>query len=201
MKCVQTGLLILSAAIVCLFGCTTDSTTFKPDSLAGLKNPSIHILADRSKEAPVSGSFGWGYSFFRVAQTPDLNLSAVDERLHIAMRSELTRKGLVFKESEPDILVSYAVANAGEIDHEELNRAYGDLLSVPVAETETDLHYKRGVLILDVVDRKSKNLLWRGAIMAEIDMSWPEERKQERCDAAIGELLKHYPHPQKKTRN
>ena len=195
MKNIKTSLFMIAAGTACLFGCASDSTTFKPESLAGLKNPSIRILADCSKGSPVSGTFGWGYCFFRVAQIPDLNLSVVDERLHNAMLSELTRKGLVFTESEPDVLVSYALASGAEIDDEELNKAYGDLLNAPAAGKETDLHYKRGVLILDIVDRKSKHLLWRGAIMAEIDMSWPEERKQERCDAAIGELLKYYPHP------
>lgn len=195
MKKFGISLLIVAAGAACLFGCTSDSTTLKPDSLAGLENPSIRILADRSKEAPVSGSFGWGYSFFRVTQIPELNLSTVDERLHLALRSELSRKGLVFAESEPDILVSYALASAAEIDDEELNRAYGDLLNAPAAGKETELYYRCGVLVLDIVDRKSKHLLWRGAIMAEIDMSWPEERKQERCDAAINALLRYYPHP------
>jgi hypothetical protein len=195
MKKFRIRLLMISVVTACLLGCTSDSTTLKPGLLAGLKNPSVRILVDRAQNAPVSGSFGWGYCFFRVAQIPDLNLSVVDERLHNAMHSELTRKGLVFAETEPDVLVSYALAGGAEIDDEELNRAYGDLLSAPAAGNETDLHYKRGVLVLDIVDRKSKHLLWRGAIMAEIDMSWPEERKQERCDAAIGALLKYYPHP------
>ena len=195
MKKFGMSLLMIAAVAACLLGCTSDSTTLKPGPLAGLKNPSVRILVDRVQNAPVSGSFGWGYCFFRVAQIPDLNLSAVDERLHNAMRSELTRKGLVFAETEPDVLVSYALASGAEIDDEELNKAYGDVLDAPAAGKETDLHYKRGVLVLDIVDRKSKHLLWRGAIMAEIDMSWPEERKQERCDAAIGALLRCYPHP------
>jgi hypothetical protein len=195
MKNIRVSIFAGAVGAVCLFGCASDPTTIKSDSLAGLKNPSIRILVDRSKETPVSGSFGWGYCFFRVAEIPGLNLSAVDERLHNAMRSEFTHKGLVFAEVEPDILVSYALANAAEIDDEELNRAYGDLLNPPAAGKETDLHYKCGVLVLDMVDRKSKHLIWRGAIMAEIDMSWPDERKQERCDAAVKALLRYYPHP------
>lgn len=195
MKNFRISFLMITAVTACLFGCTSDSKNLTTGPLAGLKNPSVRILMDRVQKAPVSGSFGWGYCFFRVAQIPDLNLSVVDERLHNAMRSELTRKGLVFAETEPDVLVSYALASAAEIDDEELNKAYGDILNAPAAEKETDLHYNLGVLVLDIVDRKSKHLLWRGAIMAEIDMAWPEERKQERCDAAIGALLKYYPHP------
>jgi hypothetical protein len=169
--------------------------TFKGNSLAGLENFSIHILADRSKEAPVTGSFGWGHSLFKVASMPDLNLSMIDERLHLALISAFTKKGLTLKESEADLLVSYALASGAEINDEELNNAYGALLEMPVADKESALHYKRGVLIVDVVERKSKHLLWRGAIMADIDLSWPEERKQVRCNAAVGELLRYYPHP------
>lgn len=57
------------------------------------------------------------------------------------------------------------------------------------------------MLIVDVVDRKAKHLMWRGAILAEIDMAWPETRKQERCDAAVGELLRLFPRPPKSTLN
>lgn len=74
-------------------------------------------------------------------------------------------------ESDPDVLVSYALAAAGEINDDELNRAYSDLLDAPAGGKEAGLYYKRGVLILDLVDRKSKHSLWRGAIMAAIDMS------------------------------
>jgi len=195
MKCRRTILFFVAAGVACLFGCSQKALTFKANALAGLKDSSIHIRADRAKEAPVTGSFGWGYCFFRVASAPGLNLSAVDERLHRALLTELTRKGLVFKESEPDVLVSYALASGAEIDDEELNLAYGSLLEASASDKEEALYYKRGVVIVDVVERKSKRLLWRGAIMAEVDLSWPEERKQERCDAAIGGLLRYYPKP------
>jgi len=195
MKSVCAGLIVIAAVAAGLVGCSQKAQTFHANALAGLKIPSLHILAYRSKEAPVSGSFGWGYCYFTVVSSPDANLSAVDERLHRALRSEFSSKGLTFKDSAPDVLVSYALASGAEIDEEELNRAYGQLLETPAGDEETGLHYKRGVLILDVVDRKTKHLLWRGAIMAEIDLSWPEERKQERCDAAVGELLRYYPHP------
>lgn len=195
MKHTRLGLFGLALVVAALFGCSQKAMTFKGNSLAGLENFSIHILADRTKEAPVKGSFGWGHSLFKVASIPDLNLSVIDERLHRAMSSGFTTKGLTFKESGSDLLVSYALASGAEIDDEELNKAYGALLEMPAATKESALHYKRGVLIVDVVDRESKHLLWRGAIMAEIDLNWPEERKQERCNAAVSELLRYYPHP------
>jgi len=195
MKHARAILLVAVAGAAGLFGCSQKALTFNAGTLAGMKNPSIHILLDRALPDTVSGSFGWGLCLFRLEQHPDLNLSAIDQRLRNALLSELTRKGLTFSEKEPDFLISYALAAGAEITEAELNRAYGGTLVAPVTGQEPELFYKRGVLILDIVDRKAKHLLWRGAIMADFDLSWPEERRQERCDAAVGELLSHYPKP------
>ncbi len=194
MKHARAILLAVAAGAAGLFGCSQKAVTFHAGTLVGMKNPSIHILRDRALPDTVSGTFGWGLCLFRLEQHPDLNLSAIDQRLRNALQSGLTRKGLTFSEKEPDILVSYALAAGSEITEAELNRAYVGTLVAPEA-AESDLFYKRGVLILYIVDRKAKHLLWRGAIMADFDLSWPEERRQERCDAAVGELLSHYPNP------
>lgn len=185
------------AAAACVTGCAQKTLTLQPSPMAGLRNPSLHILSDCGREAPVTGTFGWGYCLFKVAPSPDNQLAAIGERLQRAMLATLTGKGLAYSETEPDLLVSYALAGDAAIDESDLNKAYGDLLKTPppAESAETPLHYKRGVFVLDVMERASGHLLWRGAIMAEFDVSWPEARKQERCDAVVSELLRHYPKP------
>ncbi len=186
---------VLLGLAVCLPGCPAAPQPLGTGPLTGLEHPSLHIMVLEKDTPPVAGSFGWGYALLKVPPSAQTSLSAIDERLHSAMRAEFTRKGLVFSESEPDILVSYAVAAAGEISAEELNRTYGDLIDPALFEMKTDLQYKRGVLVLDVVDRRSEHLLWRGAIMAELDTGLPEERKQQRCSDAVQALLRYYPRP------
>lgn len=178
-----------------LFGCASTPQTLEVGPLVGLENPSLYILTHLEQDAPTSGSFGWGYSLLNVPPGSGSTLSVINDRLHRSIREVLTSKGLVYKESEPDFIVSYALAAAGGIDADELNQAYGDVIDAAILETEWDMHYKRGVLIVDVLDNQSGSLIWRGSIMADIDMNWPEERKQERCDAAIQALLSHYPQP------
>jgi hypothetical protein len=167
------------------------------DSTVGLKNPSARILVDQTRAVPTSGTFGLGMSVFRVETDSDRSLASLDARLRTALRAGFTQEGLAYAEDAPDYLVSYALAAGAELDESELNREYGELLRMPAAETReaATLFYQRGALIVDLVDRKAKRLLWRGAILAEIDMNWPEARKQERCDAAVGYLLALYPHP------
>ncbi|VGO22490.1 DUF4136 domain-containing protein [Pontiella sulfatireligans] len=178
-----------------LFGCASTPQTFEIGPLVGLDNPSLHILVSQEHDIPVSGTFGWGYSLLKAPPDFDSPLSVVNGRLHQSMHEALSGKGLVFTETEPDLIVSYALASAGDIDADELNQAYGDKIDPAILETKWDMHYKCGVLILDVVDRKSGLLLWRGSIMAEIDMDWPEERRKERSNDVVQALLRHYPQP------
>ena len=194
MKCVRT-LLIFIVMTVCLMGCSSKPQTLKTEALAGLDNPSVHIMVREAQKPPITGSFGWVYSLLKVAPDAGTSLSLINKRLHSAMLAELSGKGLVFTESEPELLVSFALAVGSDIDADELNQAYGDMIDPAFLKMETQMHYKRGVLVLDVVERTSGTLLWRGAIMAEIDTNWPEDRKQERCSDAVKALLKHYPLP------
>lgn len=163
----------------------------------GAKNPSIRVMVDQTREPPSTGTFGWGMAVFRIEPGLDPELAKIDERLHRSMRAGFESKGLTYAEESPDYLLSYALAIGAEIDEAELNREYGDLLQMPASnDAQTDsVYYKRGVLIVDLIDRGTKRLLWRGAIMADIDMALPEDRKQERCDAAISQLLRFFPRP------
>ena len=187
--------LIATISTVCLTGCYTKPQTLSTESLAGIANPSVHIMVREAQDPPVTGSFGWGYCLLKVQPNAGTSLSLINKRLHSAIHDELSSKGLIFTESQPELLVSYTVAATSEIDADELNQAYGDMLDPSFLKMETQMHYKRGVLVLDVVERISGTLLWRGAIMADIDINWPEERKQERCNAAVKALLQHYPRP------
>lgn len=187
--------LIVTMSIVCLMGCSTKPQTLSTEALAGIANPSIHIMVREAQEPPLTGSFGWGYCLLKITPDAGTSLSQINNRLHNAMLAEFNGKGLVFTESDPELLVSYALAVGSDIDADELNRAYGDMLDPSFLKMETQMHYKRGVLVLDVVERVSGTLLWRGAIMADIDINWPDKRKQERCNDAVKALLRHYPLP------
>lgn len=192
----------LAAAALLLAGGLPIARARADTPLPGLKNLSVRVLVDERNPMPKSGTIGWGKSVFRVAAGPDIDLAAVNERLHEALQAGFANKGFVMAEANPDFLVSVALAAGAEIEEAELNREYGDFLQMPPAGTNAveNLAYKRGVLIVDVVDRKAKHLMWRGAIMAEIDMAWPEARKQERCDAAVSELMRFFPRPPKAIR-
>jgi len=176
-------------------GCSQKSVDFKPDNTPGLTNPSIHIQVIKNNIPIKESTFGWGMSMFRIPEKYGVSLTDISTKITTSLTKELTAKGMRYKENDSDYLISYAIAFASEIHEVELDQAYENLLKGQLAHEQSDLFYKQGVLVIDVVSRKDKTLLWRGAILAEPDKDWPEERKQERCDTAVHEVLKYFPKP------
>lgn len=179
-----------------LTSCRTAENVPAVGPIEGVRNPSLHILFDNTRALPVSGTFGWGISLLRVDPSHTVLLSEVEERIHRSLLNDLPAEGFAFTNQAPDYLVSFAFLSGTSLNERELNDAYGDLLAFPARNSKTAaLDYSAGVLILDIVDRASGHLLWRGAVKADIDMELPDSRKQARCDGAVRELLRHYPHP------
>lgn len=180
----------------CLIGCHTVKDANQDRAIEGVRNPSIHILFDTTRALPVAGTFGWGLRLLRVDPVHKVLLSEVEERLHRSLLGALPAEGFTFTNQTPDYLVGFAFLMGASLNEAELNASYGDLLAFPDRpETTAALNYGAGVLIVDIVERARGRLLWRGAVKADIELDLPNDKKQARCDGAIGELLRHYPVP------
>ena len=196
MKHCTTSLLL--AGFVSVSACASPTIHRESSQITGLRNPSVHFMVDNTRALPTSGSFNWGFAVFQVADLPELNLADVDERIHEALLSTLTKKGFVKTGTGPDFLVSYALASGAGIDEATLNGAYDGAVQPPPpasGNAQQPIQYRRGTLIVDIAETKTKHLLWRGAIMADVDLSVSDEEKRLRCERAVEELLKHYPKP------
>lgn len=168
------------------------------DDLPGLKKPSVRIVVDMDRPPPAAGTLGWGMCVYRTECFTNVSLAAVDRRLKQALAEAFAGKGYaVVTNGAPDFTISYALAAGAAIGEEELNRLYGDLLKAPAAEAggAAGEFFTRGALIVDITERKTRRLAWRGAILADIDLAWSEERKAERCRAAAEALLRYFPFP------
>jgi len=177
-------------------GCQTPEDASKIRPIEGVKNPSIYVLFDNTRALPVTGTFGWGLSLLRVDPAQKVTLSEVEERLHRSLIDALSAEGFTYTNQAPDYLVGFALLSGASLNEAELNASYGALLSFPTrSETTAPLFYSTGALLLDIIERDTGHLLWRGAIKADIDLNLPDDKKQMRCDGAIRELLRHYPSP------
>lgn len=166
--------------------------------IVGLRDPSVHFIVDNTRKLPVAGTYDWGYTVFRVANLPEFDLNTADQRIHGALQNTLAARGFVKTNANPDLMVSYALASDASLDEKTLNEAYeGAVVSPPTisGNAKEPAKYRRGTLIIDIVETKTKHLLWRGAIMAEIELGVSEQEKDLRVKAVVAELLKNYPKP------
>jgi hypothetical protein len=162
-----------------------------------LVNPAFHTIVSDEHPVPREGTFDFDTRVFNIDYTEEIDLAAMDERIVGALTAELERKGYERDTEDPDLLVSYAVAIDSSLAASDLNAAYADEfpVSVPEPEPGQELEYQQGAVIVDFVDGRSRTLLWRGSIMAEVDMDVTEREKHRRARYGAGILLRHFPAP------
>ena len=155
---------------------------------------------EETEAVPVEGTFSFDKKLFMVNYSEEMDLAAIDARIAGALEDALGRKGFRRVESEPDVLVSYAVAIDSAISGSDLNDIYEDDLPLLVPEPDSDrqLNYKQGTLILDFIDAKTRKLLWRGAVMADFNMRISEKQKELRARKGVQILLDNFPEPRMK---
>lgn len=61
-----------------------------------------------------------------------------------------------------------------------------------VQETHT-YEYDEGTLIIDFIDPKTWNLVWRGSALAEVNRAADPEKKRKRVDEAVRRILERFP--------
>ena len=123
------------------------------------------------------------------------------ERIKNATDAELAAKGLVKAPSAPDFHVVPHVSAQEKIEVNNWGYRYGpyDMYGgtfwgpggVPTYS------YEEGTLVLDFVDTKTKQLIWRGSANAEIDTVDSPEESWKIIKQAVQEILKKFPPPQK----
>jgi hypothetical protein len=133
--------------------------------------------------------------------------SFVHQRICTAVEKELTSKGFQQQTSGvPDFQVGYHVTLDKQTNVAVLNNHYGyspgwawryGYAYRPygyVGAPETYVYqYDEGTLILDIVDPKTNQLIWRGSATDEVNLSATAEMKQKQINEAVTRLLEKFP--------
>lgn len=113
----------------------------------------------------------------------------LDGRIRAALDRELPRRGLVRAEgAEPDLLVGYYLVVSDHVDWRFVSTYWGWGGFSPVPYT-----YTTGSLVVDLVEAKSRRLVWRGWSNDVVDPLGNPNRAQKRVDAAIARILAECP--------
>lgn len=112
-----------------------------------------------------------------------------NKRVEATIEQELIAKGMQKQTAgKPDLLVAYHTNVKDKIDVDTYGYRYGRY-GRRVGTYTTVQKYQQGTLVVDLVDAKEKELVWRGWAKGEVN----DSVSKEKVDDTVGKILDKYP--------
>jgi len=175
---VPRGMLLLCAVLLAA-GCSSVSVSHDFDSKADFASLRTYSWLT----APESTS----ESVKKELQTNSL----IEARVKKAVNQQLAAKGLKETTQDPDFLVAFHTGVQDKTDIQSWGYGYG-YWGARGGSVST-IHYQEGTLILDFIDPKSDNLIWRGVGKKVVSERTTPEKSEKEINAAVEQILKKYP--------
>lgn len=144
--------------------------------LAGCSGIPVSTDYDTDYQMPPSASYAWIDSPKRAVRDPVVDNDLLESRVHRATNEQLAAAGLrpVADGQQPDLLVAYHVGEEQRVDINTTDNFYGYYGYYPCWHCwgpgpygygGSDVwvnYYTQGTLLIDIIDAKTKKLVWRG---------------------------------------
>ena len=106
-----------------------------------------------------------------------------------AVERELLAKGIKQTETNPDVLIMVHASTRNQVDVERYGYRYGRWGRRYASVTTVD-RYKEGSIIVDFIDARTKDMVWRGVAQ---DALRKGDSRAEYVDECMKQLFKEYP--------
>jgi hypothetical protein len=165
--------------------------------LAGCSNIRVTTDFDPQTNFQPLRSYAWLANVRTPSDDPRLHNSLVDTRVRAAVDREFAAKGYSKTQaSSADFLVTYYLGLETKIDVHTIHSGYGygyrGYRGRVGTETMVD-QYEEGSILLDILDPAGKELLWRGTASARVSRSSNPEKRENRINVAVAEILAKFP--------
>jgi hypothetical protein len=114
-----------------------------------------------------------------------------------AVNRELASKGMKQDAASPDVLLTFSTASRDKLQLEgskEKGWTFKDRLLYPGwIEGNTEIYYDIGTLIVDMVNPRNLDLVWRGSAEASILKDIDRKTLEKNIDEAVRKLLEKFP--------
>jgi hypothetical protein len=141
---------------------------------------------DRSANFAAIKTYAWvtGHSV-----KDDLN----HKRIVAAIDAQLAARGLskVEQGASPDALVTYHVGFARDLQVTGYGSTWGGYRSRPISARTEQITV--GTLAVDMMDAKTKSVIWRGAATRDMDVDASPEKREKNLNKAAEKMFEHYP--------
>jgi hypothetical protein len=161
---------------------------------------------DRAADLSPYKTFGWGKSKFKV-ENPAYKSDFIDSNIKASVKEEFARKGIIYQQKKPDLLVSYEGHTetkergySGSFSNYSYQYPYYAFRFYPYGVYRMGGHfwggsegyetYTQGTLIVNVRDRKTGKLVWRGVVQGNVDNVRALKRN---ITKGVRAIMKKYP--------
>jgi hypothetical protein len=117
-------------------------------------------------------------------------------RVVSAIDQQLAAKGLTKIDAggDPDMLVAYHATFDRDLEITGFSSGWGPYrLGGMRSGRATVDQILVGTIAVDLMDAKSKNIVWRGTASREVDVKASPEKREKNIQRAAARLFKHYP--------
>ncbi len=125
-------------------------------------------------------------------ETGDASLTG--RRIQTAVDAALGRRGYALASEAPSFLVAAHIGRQDRVQVTDWGYSYPRYGGAWYGAGDLDVYtYQEGSLVLDVIDAKTRELMWRGTATRVIDPGWTAEERDKIVAEAVEALLEHFP--------
>lgn len=164
--------------------------------IAGCSSVSITTDYDHEANFAAYKTFAWMTVSQDVvtanATTNMFQNSLVDKRFRSAVNARLQAKGMSQDSASPDIYLMYHTGTENKVNVTNYGYGYGPRWGYGTGGVDVQ-QYTQGTIILDFVDSKTKQLVWRGVATGALAQNPDPAKAEEKLNAVAYDLLEEYP--------
>ena len=166
-------------------------------------NPQIKVYSDYDPDYDLwtYKTFDWGEKVDIEKGKNPLHYNELnDKRIKLAVEEQMNMRGYLRSQENPDLILHYHIII--EDQTAVVTEPYGYQYGSYWIQAQTNIYpYKQGTLILDLMDKKTNNLIWRGWAVSAIDNVDPE-KVDKLISVTVAKIFRKFPTSQnEKTQN
>ena len=161
--------------------------------------PRIYVEQDKNAALQGYHSYAWVSPPAGPVKDPILDSQILESRVKQAVEAEFANRGFkeVTSDQGPDFLVTYHTSNKEKVESSGASFSFGIIDAFPsgfgsvVVPVGTDVRSREeGTFMLDVIDGKTKRLVWRGWTTGWVSQ---ESYTDEAVASAVQQILAKFP--------
>ncbi len=118
----------------------------------------------------------------------------LDKRIRSAVEAEIQAKGMTADTENPDLLLVYHTGVDSKINVTDWGYTYPTRYGGWYGDRDVDVYqYEEGTLIVDLIDAKTQQLVWRGNATKTLEDNPSPERMDQNIREVVGRMFAKYP--------